>query len=233
MHGLDLLLLVAVVAFLFFRLYNTLGQEDSETQERVKNLQALMQQESRAESQPAVEVFGTPDEFRRFMHTLPQDEQVVISSLWEAWPNFDPERFLKGVKKAFTLIVEAFAEGETKTLKPLLSGPLYKQFQTTIKERQEKDEIHTNSVESIRTIRLIEASVVGDKALVSVDVQSFQTYVVVNNKTGKTVHETGEDLEELWDRWTFTKKINDDSPAWTLVNIEPTPDEEQVEKTGG
>lgn len=227
MGGFDLILLALVVAFLFFRLYNTLGQEDSETQERIRQLQEILNQEKSMQTEDS---HTPPPEYNEFLRTVPPSERKIIKGLWEQWPQFHPQKFVKGARTAFEMIVEGFAEGDLKSLKTLLSPLLFEQFKATIEERNKKGETHNSKVENIRTFRIVEATLVQNTAKIVVDIQSFQSYTIVD-KSGRIIHETTEDLEELWDRWTFARDIATTSPAWRLVNIEPTPDKFRKEKS--
>ncbi|MBV1928633.1 MAG: Tim44/TimA family putative adaptor protein, partial [Gammaproteobacteria bacterium] len=50
--------------------------------------------------------------------------------------NFNVQEFITGAKGAFALIVGAYASGDKETLKPLLSSPLYDDFENGIKARE-------------------------------------------------------------------------------------------------
>src|SRR5205085_4986063 len=50
-------------------------------------------------------------------------------------PSFDPAHFLTGARAAYEMIVTAYAQGDRRTLKNLLSKEVYDGFETAIKER--------------------------------------------------------------------------------------------------
>ena len=50
-------------------------------------------------------------------------------------PSFSPDEFVRGARKAYELIVTAFAEGDRRTLKNLLSREVYDGFEGAIVER--------------------------------------------------------------------------------------------------
>src|SRR5690606_11861491 len=56
-------------------------------------------------------------------------------------PSFKPREFLKGARMAYEMIVMAFADGDRKTLKGLLSGEVYDGFDAAISEREAKGEV--------------------------------------------------------------------------------------------
>ena len=51
---------------------------------------------------------------------------------------FDEKVFIKGAEAAYEMIINAFANGDRKTLKPLLTKDLFKNFDDVIKERENK-----------------------------------------------------------------------------------------------
>ena len=57
---------------------------------------------------------------------------------------FEPDKFLEGSKMAYEMIVTAFADGDKKTLKNLLSREVYEGFANAIKQR-EKDGLNVQS----------------------------------------------------------------------------------------
>lgn len=221
MHGFDLIFLALVAGALIFRLYNTLGKEDDATHERIRAINKDLEQElrdvsaDRAQTQVDASVM---DDLRRF----PADEQKIIRTFHEQWPGFSPQEFLEGAKKAYIFIVEAFARGDKKELKGLLSSVLYSELSTVIDKRAKKGETHEHNVHNVSRMRFIQANLRDSQARITLDLQTFQTHKTTN-KNGETLYETGEDLEEMWDRWTFTKDITQATPRWILVNIEATP----------
>ena len=54
--------------------------------------------------------------------------------------DFDPKHFIAGARAAYEMIVLAYAEGDRRTLKNLLSRDVYDGFEAAIKERESKGE---------------------------------------------------------------------------------------------
>lgn len=221
MNGMDLIFLGVIAAILVFRLYSILGQEDEQTLERIKNLQKILN-EDMAENAEA----GVTDPLQKFGNFLkgrPLKERQIIQDLWQTWPDFDPEKFMKGAQKAFIMIVEEFSVGNMKELEGLVSPLLRKQFQSVIDRRKKQGEVHTTRVENIMAMTIHKAQNVEEYVTIAVDIHSFQSYTVTD-RAGKIIHETQEDLEELWDRWTFSRDVRAQKPAWLLTNIETVPE---------
>ncbi len=54
--------------------------------------------------------------------------------------SFESESFDKGAKVAFEMVVDTFAKGDPKTLRPLLSNDVYEDFSGAIKIRADNDD---------------------------------------------------------------------------------------------
>lgn len=225
MNGIDILLLAVVAGILIFRLYSVLGQEDEETLERIKNLQKILNEDMAEETTSLQE--DPHQKFASFLKTRSVKERQIIQDLWQSWPEFDPDKFLKGAQKAFVMIVEEFAQGNMRELEGLVSPLLRKQFQEVIERRNKQGEKHETRVENIKSLQIHSAQNIDGFVTIALDVHSFQSYTVTNKK-GDILHETKEDLEELWDRWTFSRDVRTKKPSWLLTNIEQVPDAERV-----
>src|SRR6058998_224055 len=55
-------------------------------------------------------------------------------------PSFDPRHFLTGARAAYEMIVTAYAQGDRRTLKNLLSKEVYDGFEAAIKDREARGE---------------------------------------------------------------------------------------------
>ena len=81
---------------------------------------------------------------------------------------FDPDTFLKGARAAYELIVTAFAEGNRKTLKNLLSREVYDGFAGAITERESRGEQVDQSFVGIKSADIFEAELKNGMAQVTV-----------------------------------------------------------------
>src|ERR1700721_2295700 len=73
--------------------------------------------------------------------------------------SFDPRHFISGAKSAYEMIVLAFANGDRRALKDLLSSEVYDSFEAAIKDR-EKQERKTET----RFVSIDKAEIVGAEA---------------------------------------------------------------------
>ena len=81
---------------------------------------------------------------------------------------FDPDTFLKGARAAYEIIVTAFAEGNRKTLKGLLSRDVYEGFAGAIGDRESRGEQVDQSFVGIKAADIVEAELKNGMAQVTV-----------------------------------------------------------------
>src|ERR1700690_2065151 len=74
-----------------------------------------------------------------------------LDAIVAADANFDHKHFLTGARAAYEMIVNAFAEGDRRTLKNLLSREVYDGFETAITEREKRGETVESRFVSIDT----------------------------------------------------------------------------------
>ncbi|TMI98781.1 MAG: Tim44/TimA family putative adaptor protein, partial [Alphaproteobacteria bacterium] len=81
-------------------------------------------------------------------------------------PSFDPKHFLTGARAAYEMIVTAYAQGDRRALKNLLSKDVYDGFEAAIKERETRGEKAETRFVSIDKSDIVGAEVKGKTAQV-------------------------------------------------------------------
>lgn len=134
-------------------------------------------------------------------------------------PSFDAHVFVQGARSAYEMIVTAFASGDTKTLKPLLSKDVYESFASTIADRERRGEIVETTFVSIDKAKIRGAELVGSNAEVEVRFSS-QLVTVTRDKAGAVVDGDPEKVVEVVDIWAFARDVGSRDPNWKLVRTE-------------
>lgn len=145
-----------------------------------------------------------------------------LKKIVEVDANFDPEEFLGGAKSAYEYIVTAFAAGDRKTLKNLLSADVYDGFNEAIKDREKREETIDFSFVGINKASIITADLVGKMARVEVDFKSEIIQATMDDE-GRIINGDPNAVDEVKDRWTFERDTASNDPNWKLVATE-TPD---------
>jgi predicted lipid-binding transport protein (Tim44 family) len=132
---------------------------------------------------------------------------------------FDAKPFLVGARAAYEMIVTAFAEGDRRSLKNLLSREVYDGFETAIREREGRGETTETRFVSIDKADIIGAEMRGKTAQVTVRFVS-QLVSVTHDRTGAVIEGSPEKVTEVTDVWTFARDTSSRDPNWKLVATE-------------
>ncbi len=141
---------------------------------------------------------------------------AAVTQIRLADPSFDPQRFAEGAKAAFEMIVTAFAQGDTGTLRPLLADDVYENFAAAIKGRQDAKQTLETTLIGIKTGEIVEARMEGRTALVTVKFVSEQVNVT-RNAAGEVVDGDANRVATVTDIWTFARNTRASDPNWALV----------------
>jgi predicted lipid-binding transport protein (Tim44 family) len=133
--------------------------------------------------------------------------------------SFDAKHFLAGARAAYEMIVTAFAEGDRRNLKNLLSRDVYEGFETAIREREGRGETTETRFVSIDKADITGAELRGKTAQVTVRFVS-QLVSVTHDRTGKVIEGSPEKVTEVTDVWTFARDLSSRDPNWKLVATE-------------
>jgi len=144
---------------------------------------------------------------------------TALDSIARAEPNFDPAEFLEGAKAAYEMIVTAFAMGDRKTLKDLLSREVYEGFERAITEREQRGERVETTFVSIDKAEIAGAEAVGKTGQIVVRFVS-QLITVTRDASGAVVDGSSDQVAEVTDVWTFARQLGSRDPNWQLVATE-------------
>lgn len=147
------------------------------------------------------------------------DLNEQLRGVVRADPSFDPKEFLNGARMAYEMIVTAFANGDRKTLKGLLSKEVFDGFNAAIAERENAGETLKSTFVGIEKADITQGSVKGGEVQVTVRILS-QLISATFDKDGKTVDGDPDNVAEVNDLWTFARDSRSRDPNWKLIATE-------------
>ena len=142
-----------------------------------------------------------------------------LDAIARSEPAFDAAVFLEGAKAAYEMIVTAFAHGDRKTLKDLLSRDVYDGFDKAILEREKRGEKVETTFVSIDKADFENAEVVGANAQIVVRIVS-KLITVTHDASGQVVDGSADTVVDVTDVWTFARTLGSRNPNWQLVATE-------------
>lgn len=142
-----------------------------------------------------------------------------LRRVYDADPSFDPRQFADGAKAAYEMIVQAFAEGDRKSLKTLLSNDVYQGFDQAISAREKAGEKVKSTFVGIENADITEAELEGSEVTVTMRIVS-QLISATYNAAGDLIEGNAEDVIEVVDSWSFARDARSRDPNWKLVRTQ-------------
>ncbi|MBX4976689.1 Tim44/TimA family putative adaptor protein [Rhizobium lentis] len=142
-----------------------------------------------------------------------------LRALNKADPSFSPKEFLNGARMAYEMIVMAYADGDRKTLKNLLSREVYDGFDAAIGEREARGDKVKSTFVGIDKAEITHAETKGSEAQITVRIVS-QLISATYDKADVLIEGDAENVAEVNDLWTFARDTRSRDPNWKLVATE-------------
>jgi predicted lipid-binding transport protein (Tim44 family) len=142
-----------------------------------------------------------------------------LEAIAEKDRSFDPKGFVAGARGAYEMIVSAFAQGDRRTLKELLSADVYEGFETAIREREQREETAETKFVGIDKAELVGAELRDRIAQVTIKFVS-QIVSATRDKSGAVVEGNADKVTDVNDVWTFARDVTSRDPNWKLVATE-------------
>ncbi|SDU43578.1 Tim44/TimA family putative adaptor protein [Stappia sp. ES.058] len=143
----------------------------------------------------------------------------ALRKILSADRSFDPKTFVEGARAAYEMIVTAFAAGDRKTLKNLLSKDVYDGFVAAISDRESRGETIESTFVGIDKADIVEAAMKGDTAQVTVKFRS-ELISATRDRDGAIVDGDPNAVSDVTDIWTFARDTTSRDPNWKLVATE-------------
>jgi predicted lipid-binding transport protein (Tim44 family) len=153
---------------------------------------------------------------------IAQPNSVVatgLDAIVAADKTFDVKHFVAGARGAYEMIVTAYAQGDRRALKDLLSRDVYDHFDGVIREREQRGETAETRFVSIDAADVIAAEQRGTIAHITMRFVS-QLVSVTRDKAGAVVDGNAEKVTDVTDVWTFARDVTSRDPNWKLVATE-------------
>jgi predicted lipid-binding transport protein (Tim44 family) len=230
------LLFLIVAVFAIFKLRSVLGRRTGdeearferqvrtaqEARERAAGLKdkvvAMPRRERESATVGAQDQLSTADAEARVRSYAAGNSALERSllDLARADASFDPEAFVRGAKQAYEMIVTAFAEGNRKMLKDLLSREVYEGFVQAIADREARGEQIDQSFVGIGKAEIVEAEIKAHTAQVTVNFAS-QLISATRDGSGQVIAGDSQRIRDVTDIWTFARDTRSRDPNWKLI----------------
>ena len=223
------IIFLALAVFIFLRLRNVLGQRTGNERppydRAARNVVHRTQDNNvvpipgtvidQAPLAPTADIAAPSDRWKGIAEpgtTLAQGLDAIAAQD----SSFDPRHFLSGARSAYEMIVLAFANGDRRALKDLLSSDVYDSFEAVIRDREKHEQKTETRFVSIDKAELVGAEGRDKSAQLTVRFVS-QMISVTRDKAGTIVEGNPDKVTDITDVWTFARDTTSRDPNWKLV----------------
>ena len=136
--------------------------------------------------------------------------------------NFDQEakeNFLKGAKIAYETIIIAFASGNLKNIRSLLSKKVFDQFNEAVKVRENEGHKSETTFIGVNSASIKEHKKINNILEVTVDFVS-EIISCVKDKNNKILSGDTNKVKKVFDTWIFSKDSRSSNPNWLLIDTQ-------------
>jgi predicted lipid-binding transport protein (Tim44 family) len=225
----DIILFAMIAVFLVLRLRGVLGRRDGHQgdfpnifKQNSKKTKQEDSDESNSDENNNDNVISLELEADNIIDqsdaetTPPTRLQAQLNTIVSIDKDFEPEEFTSGARIAFEHILGAYASGDAKALKPLLSSDVFDNFGASIRDREEAGQTMEETLIGISKAELVEAEMEGTVAQITVKFVSDQVHAL-SDRDGKIVEGDPDKIVSVTDFWTFTRDTRSSDPNWSLA----------------
>jgi len=211
-----ILVLAMVAGIILIRLYSVLGRRtgnEREPGEKWRFRGPAGRSSVPPETPPADNVVTLPT------RAAPAVGDAVAQGLVDiklADRSFETDHFVAGARKAYEMIVKAYAACDRATLRPLLSDEVYAAFDSVMSARDARNEKVVFTFGGFSSVKVVHAEIKGRSAEITVEFAAQYTSTTTN-ATGGVVDGDPKAVQNVVDHWTFARDLRTTDPNWILV----------------
>ena len=213
----QVLILAAVAAFLFWRLSIVLGVRtgfEKTLDIKIKTPDSTNVTGLEAKNNENV----TSDDDISDYVDLDSEPGTHLLRIKELEASFSVQKFVSGAKNAYEIILMAYENGDLPTLQSHLANDVYEEFETTVTDRVNKGyKVDANFI-GLREIRI--RDVIFEDESTNAEITVFfkcELTSVVRDSKEIIVEGSSSKVKSHTDVWTFGRKIGTDDPSWKLI----------------
>ena len=185
--------------------------------------------DSHAPTRPE-DVFGTTRDFTPDRAATGEAVVAPLSTLADAPagveairardPEFDPAVFKDGATTAYSMVLEAFAEGDRDTLDMLLTPRMVDIYARAIADREAQNLTQVTDILRITDVDILAARLQGSEGEVDVAFHAELSSALMDS-VGQAALGDPDVVANVREVWTFTRDLDSSDPTWRLADVAP------------
>lgn len=209
-----IVILAMIFALLALRLYSVLGKRTGHEQRQMPAPVDDRPLSPAPAMRPSTDVRSEPAAIADSL--IAPTAQMGIRAIVNADRDFDVGRFVAGARSAYAMILEAFWRGDKGRLRELCDTDVFEAFAGAIEEREAAGQVLDNRLVRIDHTRIVDASLNGSIASVTVQYES-DIAAVTRDSEGTVIAGSMEDAITAREAWTYTRDLRSAGPDWVLT----------------
>ncbi|MEP1230179.1 MAG: Tim44/TimA family putative adaptor protein [Litorimonas sp.] len=168
-----------------------------------------------------------------------QKTKTIFSPIQAIDNGFTESHFISGAKAAYSMILEAFANGDKDLLKSLLTNDVYMVYEDAINARESKNYRQVTDLGRLKSVKVQDVKMDGAIARIHVVYEAELTSALLNEE-GDVVEGDPDVLSSISEVWEYERNLKSSSQNWLLADVvpsegdeleaDPTPDTKSVKK---
>jgi predicted lipid-binding transport protein (Tim44 family) len=227
------IIFLALAVFIFLRLRSVLGQRtgrerppydpysarDAVRSPASDKVVTLPPRPAEASLRPA-EAPQSPAERWKDIAETGSPVAAGLDAIVGADANFDAKHFITGARTAYEMIVTAFAAGDRRQLRNLLSREVFDGFDAAITERERRSETVETRFVSVDA-STITAAELRNRTTAQITLRFVSKLIsATRDRAGTVIDGNAEKVTDVTDVWTFARDIASRDPNWKVVATE-------------
>jgi predicted lipid-binding transport protein (Tim44 family) len=223
------IIFLALAVFIFLRLRSVLGQRTGRERPPYPSQDGLRrsmdtvvpmpQRPAEAAPRPAEAAQVSPTDRWKDLAEPNSPAIAGLDAIAAADPSFDGKHFLTGARAAYEMIVTAFANGDRRQLRSLLSREVFDGFDAAITDRERRGETAESRFVSIDGSTVTGAELRNRTTQVTVRFVS-KLISATRDRNGAVIDGNAEKVTDVTDVWTFARDISSRDPNWKVIATE-------------
>lgn len=220
MAFIDFIVLGGLAAFIIWRLYGVLGRREGHENPTDLFSGRRAPADQRGGNDNVVQMPGNPDRaVSADLASAAPEGSDLAEALMEvqlADRRFDVSSFVAGARQAYEMIVTAFAAGDRRELRGLLSDEVYDDFDSALRAREDEGQTVETTFIGIDDAEFTAAGMRGRMAEVTIRFVS-EIISLTKNNDGVVIEGDPTTIRKVTDVWTFARDTSSTDPNWLLI----------------
>ena len=226
------IIFLALAVFIFLRLRSVLGQRtgrerppydpysarDAVRSPATDKVVTLPPRPAEAAPRPAEAPQASADRWKDIAESG-STVAAGLDAVSAADSSFDAKHFITGARAAYEMIVTAFAAGDRRQLRSLLSREVFDGFDAAITERENRGETAETRFVSIDGSTITSAELRNRTAQITIRFVS-KLVSATRDRSGTVIDGNAEKVTDVTDVWTFARDVSSRDPNWKVVATE-------------